>query len=165
MIIILDVEKIQHIIIATNGAFIDYYHNLLGIPKMSTYDFFRRITAVTYDSLSGTMRLLFYSIYGTIIFTLTLFFTIASYLGIVIAYDQFKNNIICYNPVNGGVKALMSVRNKILGGMAFDDIGNNLYLSNIERKTIEVHSLSTIANTSFYFEEQPYDIAVVPKEG
>lgn len=59
----------------------------------------------------------------------------------------------------------MSMRNEILGGLAFDDIGNNLYLSDIEQKTIEIHSLSTTTSTTFYLEEQPYDIALVPEKG
>lgn len=49
--------------------------------------------------------------------------------------------------------------------MAFDDIGNNLYWSDTEEKTIEVFSLSTKTNTTFYFEEELYDIALVPEEG
>ncbi|XP_032691228.1 vitellogenin receptor-like isoform X2 [Odontomachus brunneus] len=132
------VDKRQHIIIAAKGAFIDYYHELLGRPKITAnVAFSRHITAVTYDSLSGT----------------------------VFASDQFKNNIIRYDPVHGDVEIFMSIRNEILGGLAFDDIGNNLYLSDIEQKTIEIHSLSTTTSTTFYLEEQPYDIALVPEKG
>lgn len=57
------------------------------------------------------------------------------------------------------------MNNEILGGMAFDHIGNNLYLSNIVDKTIEVYSFTTAAKTIFYFEDSPYDIVVVPEEG
>lgn len=49
--------------------------------------------------------------------------------------------------------------------MAFDYIGNNLYLSNKEDKTIEVHSLTTKTKTVFYFEDQPHNIALAPEEG
>lgn len=49
--------------------------------------------------------------------------------------------------------------------MAFDYIGNNLYLSNKEDKSIEVHSLTTKTKTVFYLKDQPYDIALAPEEG
>lgn len=52
-----------------------------------------------------------------------------------------------------------------MGGIAFDYIGNNLYLSNKEDKTIEVHSLTTKTKTVFYFEQQPSNIALAPEEG
>ncbi|XP_032678626.1 vitellogenin receptor-like [Odontomachus brunneus] len=52
-----------------------------------------------------------------------------------------------------------------LGGMAFDYVGNNLYLTNIEENTIEVHSLTTKTKKIFYFEDQPYNIALTPEEG
>ncbi|XP_025153783.1 vitellogenin receptor isoform X2 [Harpegnathos saltator] len=132
-----DMSKRQHIIIAAKGVFIDYYHELLGKPKITANETYRHITAVTYDSLSG----------------------------VIFASDQFKNNIVRYDPVHGDTETFISMRNEILGGMAFDDIGNNLYLSDIEQRTIEVHSLSSTANTTFYFEEQLYDIALVSEEG
>lgn len=53
----------------------------------------------------------------------------------------------------------------IVGGLAFDYIGNNVYLSNLERKSIEVYSLTTKNRTVFYFEEEPHFIQTVPKEG
>lgn len=49
--------------------------------------------------------------------------------------------------------------------MAFDYIGNNLYLSNKEDRTIEVYSLTTKSKTIFYVEHQPCDIALAPEEG
>lgn len=75
------------------------------------------------------------------------------------------DNIFSYDPISGDIKSLMSIKNEIIGGMAFDHIGNNLYLSDIEHKTIEVHSLTTMSKTIFYFGEQPCDIALVPEEG
>lgn len=49
--------------------------------------------------------------------------------------------------------------------MAFDYIGNNLYLSNKEDRTIEVYSLTTKTKTVFYVEDRPGDIALAPEEG
>jgi len=53
----------------------------------------------------------------------------------------------------------------VVGGMAFDYIGNNVYLSNVERKSIEVHSLTTREKTIFYFDEEPYSIETIPTAG
>lgn len=64
----------------------------------------------------------------------------------------------------GEEKSMMSIENEILGGMDFDYIGNNLYLSDVKHKTIEVHSLNNNEKTIFYFQDEPYDIALVPEE-
>lgn len=66
---------------------------------------------------------------------------------------------------NGEIKNLISMNIESLGGMAFDHIGNNLYLTNIEKRTIEVHSLTTEAKKIFFFKEQPHGIALASEEG
>lgn len=53
----------------------------------------------------------------------------------------------------------------VVGGMAFDYIGNNVYLSNIEQKSIEIHSLTTREKTVLYFDEEPNSIETVPTKG
>lgn len=63
------------------------------------------------------------------------------------------------------MKPLVSIQNKVLGGIDFDYIGNNLYFSDMIHDTIEVHSLSTNKKTVFYFQEKPGDVALVPEEG
>lgn len=53
----------------------------------------------------------------------------------------------------------------VVGGMAFDYIGNNVYLSNTGSKSIEVHSLTTRQKTIFYFKDVPHHIETVPETG
>lgn len=65
----------------------------------------------------------------------------------------------------GELKTIMSIANKILGGMDFDYIGNNLYLTDVKERTIEVYNLNNNEKTIFYFQEEPYDIALIPEEG
>lgn len=132
-----EAKKKQHFIIITRNIFIDYLHNFLGKPKATTSTTSRYITAATYDSLTGT----------------------------ILASDKSTNHIIRYDPNSGIIENLIPFENEILGGMAFDHIGNNLYLSNKEDRTIEVHSLTTKTKTVFYFEDQPCDIALASEEG
>ncbi|XP_032678624.1 vitellogenin receptor-like [Odontomachus brunneus] len=132
-----DTEDSQHIIIVADGTFVNYYHNWFGKPKIATSVTLSNITAITYDSLSGT----------------------------ILASNALTNNIFRYDPINNKIKNLIAMKIESLGGMAFDYVGNNLYLTNIEEKTIEVHSLTTKTKKIFYFEEQPYNIALAPEEG
>ncbi|GAB1865448.1 Putative vitellogenin receptor [Camponotus japonicus] len=132
-----EVKKEQHLIIIMENIFIDYFHNFLGKPKMTTSTTSRFITAATYDSLTGT----------------------------IIASDKHTNHIIRYDPNSGITENLIPFKSGILGGIAFDYIRNNLYLTNKEDKTIEVHSLTTKTKTVFYFEDRPYNIALAPEEG
>ncbi|XP_015434155.1 PREDICTED: vitellogenin receptor [Dufourea novaeangliae] len=130
------VEKKMHLMIAAGNTFVDYYHELLGKPKMTASVTLKHVTAVTSNPLTGGL----------------------------IASDQLTDNIFHFNINTGEVKSMMSIENAILGGMDFDYIGNNLYLSDIKQKTIEVHSLSTKEKTIFYFYEEPHAIALVPEE-
>lgn len=84
--------------------------------------------------------------------------------GGLLASDQLRDNIFHFNMQTGEEKSMMSIENEILGGMDFDYIGNNLYLSDVKHKTIEVHSLNNNEKTIFYFQDEPYDIALVPEE-
>lgn len=145
-----------------DGTFLDYYHELLGKPNITTSVTLRHITAITYDSLSGTQTLTFYKKYITNVTTLI---TINTYLGTILASDGLTDYIFRYNPISREITNLIPMTIESLKGMAFDHIGNNLYLTNIEQNTIEVHSLTTMAEKIFYIEEQPYDIALVPEEG
>ncbi|XP_029163122.1 LOW QUALITY PROTEIN: vitellogenin receptor [Nylanderia fulva] len=132
-----DAKKKQRFIIIAENLFIEYFHEFLGKPKPTASSTLRYITAATYDPITGT----------------------------ILANDKRTNHIIRYDPNNGVIKQLISFENKILGGMAFDYIGNNLYLSNKEDRTVEVHSLTTMSKTIFYFKDQPCDIALIPEEG
>ncbi|XP_033360743.1 vitellogenin receptor isoform X1 [Bombus vosnesenskii] len=130
------VKKKTHLIIAAGSTFIDYYHELLGKPKITTSDTLNHVTEVVYNPLTGGL----------------------------LASDQLRDNIFHFNMQTGEEKSMMSIENEILGGMDFDYIGNNLYLSDVKHKTIEVHSLNNNEKTIFYFQDEPYDIALVPEE-
>ncbi|XP_076641099.1 vitellogenin receptor-like [Halictus rubicundus] len=131
------VKKQMHLIVAAGDRFIDYYHELLGKPKTTMSVTLKHATAVTYNPL--TDRLL--------------------------VNDQLTDDIYNFNVNTGDLKAIIRTKDKVLGGMDFDYIGNNLYLSDISHKIIEVHSLSTHEKTVFYFQEEPHAIALVPEKG
>lgn len=59
--IISDEKKKQHLLIIAGNIFINYYHELLGKPKVTTSIFSNHITEAIYDQLTGMMRLLFYT--------------------------------------------------------------------------------------------------------
>ncbi|OAD52717.1 Vitellogenin receptor [Eufriesea mexicana] len=130
------VKKKMHLVIAAGNTFIDYYHELLGKPKMTTNFTVKHVTAVTYNPLTGG----------------------------VLASDQLTDKIFHLDMHNGDLKNIMSIENQVLGGMDFDYLGNNLYMSDLKQKTIEVHSLNSNEKTIFYFQEEPHDIVLVPEE-
>lgn len=49
------IKKREHIVVASGSTFIDYYHELLGKPKMRTSKTMKHITALAYDSLTGKL--------------------------------------------------------------------------------------------------------------
>ncbi|XP_028982602.1 vitellogenin receptor-like [Diachasma alloeum] len=53
---------------------------------------------------------------------------------------------------------------KIIGGVAFDYIGNNLYSADVQQKRIEIMSLSTLERTYFPFSEEPRSILLIPEK-
>lgn len=131
-----EVKKKMHLVIAAEGTLIDYYHELLGKPKMTANVPLKHVTAVAYNPLTGG----------------------------VLASDQFIDNISEFNTHTGDLSTIISIEDKMVGGMDFDYMGNNLYLSDIRHKTIEVHSMNTKQKTVFYFKEEPRDIVLVPEE-
>ncbi|CAL7944547.1 unnamed protein product [Xylocopa violacea] len=131
------VKKKTHLVIAAENTFIDYYHELLGKPKMTTSVTLKHINAVVHNPLTGGL----------------------------LASDKLTDNIFHYDTHTGELKSLISIENEVLGGMDFDYIGNNLYLSDVKHKTIEIYSLTTEEKTVFYFQEEPHDIALIPEEG
>ncbi|XP_053978841.1 vitellogenin receptor isoform X2 [Hylaeus volcanicus] len=130
------IRKNIHLVIAAKNTFIDYHHQLLGRPKMTPTVTLKHVTAITYNPLTGGL----------------------------LASDQLTDNIFQFDTNTGSLKNILSIKNEILGGMDFDYIGNNLYLSDIKQKTIQVHSLTTNQKTVFYFQDEPYDIALVPEK-
>nr|XP_012143749.1 PREDICTED: vitellogenin receptor [Megachile rotundata] len=131
------IKKEMRLIISTGSRFIDYHHELLGKPKMKISDALKDVTAIAYNPRTGGM----------------------------FASDQLKDKVFHFDINDGNLDAKVSLENKILGGMDYDYVGNNLYFSDIKQKTIEVHSMHTVQKTIFYFQEEPHDIALAPEEG
>nr|XP_031843623.1 vitellogenin receptor-like [Nomia melanderi] len=123
--------------IAAGNIIIDYYHELLEKPRIMANLTFGQIAAVTYNPVTD---------------------------GLFVS-DRLSDTIFHINANNGELESLIYFENELLGGMDFDYIGNNLYLSDVNHKTIEVHSLSTKEKTVFYFQEEPHAIALIPEEG
>lgn len=74
-----------------------------------------------------------------------------------------KTEIIRYDPLNGNSENIKTIDTSV-GGVAYDHIGNNLYVSNLRNKSIEVHNLKILAMTAFYFQDYAYSITLVPEE-
>ncbi|XP_067215016.1 vitellogenin receptor-like isoform X2 [Linepithema humile] len=132
--------KKQYLVIIAGNTFINYYYKILGTPKVTTSTVSNNIsiTEAIYDQLTGT----------------------------ILAIDQYNHYVIRYDPKDGNITNLISIEDMIVGGMAFDYIGNNVYLSNLKHRSIEVHSLTTKKNTIFYFlSEEPHSIETVPTKG
>jgi len=75
---------------------------------------------------------------------------------------------MCYDPANSekGIYPFVHLDTKdVITGMAHDYIGNNLYISYAMSKTIEVINLKSLNKTVFNFNEEPYNILLVPEEG
>ncbi|XP_031780788.1 vitellogenin receptor isoform X1 [Nasonia vitripennis] len=132
-----DSAKRKHIAVAAGNTIIDYYHELLGRPRMSASLTPNHITAMTYDSIADS----------------------------IIAADDINKSIFRFNPRTNAINHIIPIVNEIVESMAFDYFGNNLYKSNTIHKKIEVHSLTTGEKTEFSYTENPYDIALVPEEG
>lgn len=75
----------------------------------------------------------------------------------------FGADIVRYDPISNTFENITKIFTSI-GGIAFDHIGNNLYISNMANRSIEVYNIRTLAMTAFYFQDIPYSIALVPEE-
>nr|XP_012218610.1 PREDICTED: vitellogenin receptor-like [Linepithema humile] len=135
----LDVKEKPHLVIIAGNTFINYYYELLGKPNVTTNTVSKEIsvTEAVYDQLTGT----------------------------ILAIDQYNHYVIRYDPKDGNITNLISIKDMIVGGMAFDYIGNNVYLSNLKHRSIEVHSLTTRKKTIFYFEDEPHSMEIMPTKG
>ncbi|XP_043487916.1 vitellogenin receptor isoform X1 [Polistes fuscatus] len=131
------IKKKEHLVLASEDIFIDYYHELLGKPKMSMTKTIKYVTALAYDRIKDD----------------------------ILIYDQLTETIYRYDMSKDIFENIMTVRNEIFGGMGFDFVGNNLYWSDMEQKTIEVHSFGTKGRTVFYYQDEPQDISLDSEEG
>lgn len=88
-----------------------------------------------------------------------------TYLGQVIICKErwFGADIMRYDPISNIFENITKIFTSV-GGIAFDHIGNNLYISNIANRSIEVYNVKTLAMTAFYFQDIPDSIALVPEE-
>ncbi|XP_076282536.1 vitellogenin receptor-like isoform X2 [Lasioglossum baleicum] len=131
------IDERKRLIISTGNTFIDYYHELLGKPEMTSIFTSKDVAMITYNSLTD---------------------------GLLVS-DQLTDTIFEMNVGDGTLVPIISTENKVLGGMDFDYIGNNIYLSDVNHRTIEVYNLNTNTKTVLYFVEEPHAIALVPEEG
>ncbi|XP_014204223.1 vitellogenin receptor [Copidosoma floridanum] len=132
-----DSAKRRHIRIAAGSTMIDYYHELLGRPRMHASVTSDPIGAMTYDSLTDS----------------------------IIAINEINQSIFRYNPHSGTVSHIELSVNGIIGSIAFDHLGNNIYLSNTFHKKIEVYSLTTGQRTEFSYTQKPYSLTLIPEDG
>ncbi|XP_014221207.1 vitellogenin receptor-like isoform X1 [Trichogramma pretiosum] len=133
-----DSVKRKHIAIAAGNTIMDYYHELLGRPRMSSSITSDHITALTYDSLADT----------------------------IIAADEMSyKSIFRFNPRTGLVNHIIPIVNEVVESIGFDHLGNNLYKSNTVHKKVEVYSLTTGEKTEFSYTENPYALLLIPEEG
>ncbi|XP_015126731.1 vitellogenin receptor [Diachasma alloeum] len=127
--------KHEHLVIAAGKFFIDYYHQILGKPEIDAHYTFQEIGSATYDSI----------------------------LEAVVVVDQKSQTVKRFNASSREYDGLFEVSHEVIGGLAFDHLGNNLYWSDIERKTIIVRSLSTSSETLLHFPEQPTTVLLIPE--
>lgn len=78
--------------------------------------------------------------------------------------ERFEKAIVLFDPVNDTFKNTI-LHNVSYFSMAFDHIGNNLYMINRPGSSIMVYNVKTLAMTVFYFVEHiPYYITLVPEK-
>ncbi|XP_012532761.2 vitellogenin receptor [Monomorium pharaonis] len=135
-----EVKKKQHLIIFQGRTLIDYYHELIGKPKMVNFlppkGLF--ITKIMSDPLSGQI--------------------------IICSENWPETHIVRYDPTNNTTKEIITF-NIVVQEVAFDYVGNNFYIINPLNQSIEVHSVKTQAMTAFYFNDiVPRYITLAPEE-
>ncbi|XP_066592780.1 vitellogenin receptor [Prorops nasuta] len=129
-------KKMEHLFIVSGDLFMDYYHEILGKPKLNKSVTMKSITALTYDSLKGR----------------------------AIVSDLISNSIIEYDIKTGEEEVIMNVPSELIGGMSFDYIGNNIYWTNMKNKTVEIFSRNTKKFHVVHYELEPSEIILAPEE-
>ncbi|XP_011705926.1 PREDICTED: vitellogenin receptor-like, partial [Wasmannia auropunctata] len=151
-----DVKQNKHLLVVARrgfmfgnmgNMFITYYHQMLGKPKLITNTTMQStllparafITDVTSDPTSGE---------------------------VIISYKTSETEILVrYDPVGNNFRKIMSIDSTNFQGIAFDYIGNNLYMTNAHNNTIMVRNMKTEAMTEFYFKDlTPQYVTLVPEE-
>lgn len=129
------VKKRQHLVIACDDALIEYYHEILGKPRISRSLTSKRITRVAYDSTVGS----------------------------VIVNDQTSNSLYRFDPLKEDIERLVNTSTEFLAGLDFDYFGNNIYWSDARGHSIDIFSVKTGERTVLRFPEEPLDILVTPE--
>ncbi|KYN07112.1 Vitellogenin receptor, partial [Cyphomyrmex costatus] len=132
-------EVTKNVLILYDTVFTNYCNGMLGKPKTRTVSKVLQPKDIVSDPTSGQV--------------------ICSVLT-----EQFEINIVRFDPVSDTFGNTI-LHNVSYFSMAFDHIGNNLYMTNILSNSIKVYSLKTLAMTAFYFKDSiPYYITLVPEE-
>ncbi|RLU26777.1 hypothetical protein DMN91_000574 [Ooceraea biroi] len=132
----------DYLIIITRREIVEYYDELIGMPNIKPLQTTSLFSAVTYDSLTGTV----------ILVTPT-------------------NDILRYDPANSKGYVVFQQTPHVLDiqdvvtGMAHDYISNNLYLSFAKSKLILVLNLESNKKTILRFDKRPYNIILLPEKG
>lgn len=127
----------QHMIIAAGGMFIHYYHQMLGKPEIHGHNTLHSFAGLAYDPTGES----------------------------ILVIDKLSRTIRRYDPSAGAYSNLFNFDDEVIGGMAFDHFGNNLYWSDVAHKTIEITSLTTWNKTLLPFSEGPTSILLIPELG
>ncbi|XP_015601419.1 vitellogenin receptor isoform X2 [Cephus cinctus] len=130
-------EKQHQLFIGANYMVIEYYHALLGKPKLTTSLTMTHITELAYNSLKDT----------------------------IFVADGITNTIYEFNQRSGSMDVVIAAQSSRIGGMDFDYYGNNLYWCDINHRTIHVYNLNTQTSVTFNYSEEPRDILLIPEHG
>lgn len=52
-----------------------------------------------------------------------------------------------------------------VGGLGYDYIGNNIYWTDTYRSSIEIYNADSRRQVSFYFDDEPRNVLLVPEMG
>ncbi|XP_033323602.2 vitellogenin receptor [Megalopta genalis] len=132
------VNEQMRLIVAAGDTFLGHRIESLGKPKVTSNVVSKNITLAAYNPLTDGL--------------------------LVVANDRFTD-IFELNTSTGALEAITSIENVALGGMDFDYVGNNIYMSDTSRRMIVIYNLNTNEKTVLFFEEEPHAIALVPEEG
>ncbi|XP_011062100.1 PREDICTED: vitellogenin receptor-like, partial [Acromyrmex echinatior] len=132
-------EVTKNLLILHDTIFTNYYHGMLGKLKTRIASKVLLPHDIVSDPTSGQVIC-------------------------CVVTEQFEKTIVLFDPVSDTFKNTI-LHNVSYFSMAFDHIGNNLYMTNIPSNSINVYNVKTLAMTVFYFKEYvPYYITLVPEE-
>ncbi|XP_011863854.1 PREDICTED: vitellogenin receptor isoform X2 [Vollenhovia emeryi] len=137
-------EKKQRLLIITRESFTTYYRGLLGKPKTINYS----LRSINVHNIQSIRHFISDPISGRV----------------MIFYDVLPCWFTLYNPVSNLFEEPRVWNNFSMAEIAFDYIGNNLYLPVMLNRSIEVQNIKTQAITKLYLKDAPMSIALAPEE-